>query len=447
MKYRKNWFALALAVCLCAMVLTGCGSTAASSAAVPAEAASSAAEQVATEAPVTPETLESALEEAAPAAEAASSAAESEEQAEQPAEESVSAATLVTVANVTSDGILDATEYFTDRDLTQTADLSDAEELTLSDGQDINITAEGVYVLHGTASNVTVYVEAEDTAKVQLVLDGVSITNDDFPCIYVKTADKVFVTTAGDSDLSVTGTFTADGETNTDGVIFSQQDLVLNGTATLTISSTDNGIVCKDDLKVTGGTYVISATDAALEANDSIKIAEGTFQLTAGNDAIHVENDDDDTVGYLYVCGGSFTIDAGDDAIHAVSAIQIDDGTFTINAAEGIEATYIQINGGTILVNATDDGINAAQKSSAYTATIEITDGSVTVNMGSGDTDGIDSNSDIIISGGTVDVTGQSAFDYDGTATYTGGTIIVNGEQVDSIPNQMMGGRGGFGGW
>ena len=53
------------------------------------------------------------------------------------------------------------------------------------------------------------------------------------------------------------------------------------------------------------------------------------------------------------------------------------------------------------------------------------------------------------MNGGTVRVTGNSTFDYDGTAQYNGGTIIVNGQQVDSIPNQMMGGGmggGGFGG-
>ena len=64
--------------------------------------------------------------------------------------------------------------------------------------------------------------------------------------------------------------------------------------------------------------------------------------------------------------------------------------------------------------------------------------------MGPGDTDGVDSNGDLIIRGGTVSVTGNSCFDYDGTASYTGGTVIVNGQQIDSIPNQMMGGRGGM---
>ena len=77
---------------------------------------------------------------------------------------------------------------------------------------------------------------------------------------------------------------------------------------------------------------------------------------------------------------------------------------------------------------------------------MEINDGDITVVMGAGDTDGIDSNGNIIVNGGTVNVTGSSTFDYDGSAQYNGGTIIVNGQQVSYIPNQMMGG-GWNGGW
>lgn len=362
----------------------------------------------------------------------------------------ISTETVTTTVNSSAGGKLSASELFTERDLTQTADLSEAKAYTVKDGQDIHITSGGVYVLSGSASDVTVYVEADDSDKVQLVLDGVSITNADFPCIYVKTADKVFVTTVKGSEnsLAVTGTFTADGDTNTDGVIFSKADLTLNGLGTLTVYSSDNGIVGKDDLKITGGTYNITASSKTIEANDSIRIADGTFSLTAGSDGLHAENSDDDSQGYVYIGGGSFTIQAGDDGIHATSLAQIDGGTFTISAAEGIEATYIQINGGTISIQSWDDGINAARKSSAYTPTVEINGGDITIVMGSGDTDGVDSNGNIIINGGTINVTGNSSFDYDGSAQYNGGTIIVNGQQVTTIPNQMMGGggMGGFGG-
>ena len=65
--------------------------------------------------------------------------------------------------------------------------------------------------------------------------------------------------------------------------------------------------------------------------------------------------------------------------------------------------------------------------------------------MGQGDTDGIDSNGDLYINGGKITVNAQSPFDYDGTCEKNGGTIIVNGEETDTITNQMMGG-GGHGG-
>ena len=87
--------------------------------------------------------------------------------------------------------IYSADDLFTSRDLKQTADLSDAVSCALSDGQDVHITEAGVYVITGTAANVTVYVEAGKDDKVQLVLDSVTITNANFPAIYVKTADKV----------------------------------------------------------------------------------------------------------------------------------------------------------------------------------------------------------------------------------------------------------------
>ena len=343
--------------------------------------------------------------------------------------------------------LLDAGELFTSRDLEQSADLSEAQTLTVSDGQQITISSEGVYVLRGSAKNATVIVDADSSAKVQLVLDGLSITNDDFPCIYVKSADKVFLTTLSDSSLSVTGSFVSDGDTNTDAVIFSKDDLTLNGTGTLTVSSTDKGVSSKDDLKVTGGSYIISASSKCLEGKDSICIAGGDFSLTAGSDGLHAENDEDESLGYVYIGGGSFSVSANDDGIHGNAFVQIDGGSLQIAAAEGIEGSFVQINDGTISIQSWDDGINAANKSGAYPICVEINGGDISIAMSAGDTDGIDANGSIVVNGGTINITGNSSFDYDGTAQLNGGTIIVNGQTLDSIPNQMMGGgMGGFGG-
>ena len=342
----------------------------------------------------------------------------------------------------------DSSSVFTDRDLTQTADTSNAKKLTLSDGKDVTITEAGVYIISGTAKDVSIIVDAADDAKVQLVLENANITNADSPCIYVKNADKVFVTTANGSEntLTVSGSFTADGDTNTDAVIFSKDDIVLNGEGKLNISSTDNGISGKDDIKITGGTIIISCTADAVEANDSISVADGNITINTQKDGLHCENHDDNTKGSIYISGGTFDITAGSDGIQATTTLVIDGGTFNISSAEGLEATNVTINDGSITISASDDGINASRKSTAQSVCVTINGGNIKITMGQGDTDGIDSNGDLYITGGTIDITGQSTCDYDGKAEKTGGTLIINGQETDTIPNQMMGGRGGMGG-
>jgi hypothetical protein len=120
-----------------------------------------------------------------------------------------SAAAVLAAASAASSGIvsatgaslIDTTDLFSARDLEQSPDLSGATVINLVSGQDVTLSKEGVYVLRGEATNVTVVVEAAEDAKVQIVLDGVSITNEDAPAVYVKTADKVFVTTTDSTNV------------------------------------------------------------------------------------------------------------------------------------------------------------------------------------------------------------------------------------------------------
>ena len=353
-------------------------------------------------------------------------------------------------------------EVFSDRDLSGEYDTSEAVTITLNgsgatadsdlvqiSGSNVTISGAGTYVLTGTLDNGSVIVDAGEEDKVQLVLDGVSIRSDTFAALYVKQADKVFVTLANGttSSLSNGGSFTPIGENDVDAVVYSRDDVTFNGTGSLQISSpAGHGIVGKDELTITAGVYEITATDNAIRARDGIAIADGSFTVTAGNDGLHAENNDDETLGSIYIAGGTFTVNASDDGFYATTLLQIDGGSFDVTAAEGLEATYIRINDGEINISASDDGVNAAYKSSAYTPTVEINGGTLNIVMDAGDTDGVDSNGNLIINGGTIDITGQSSFDYDGTAQYNGGTIIVNGQTVDAIPNQMMGGHGGMGG-
>lgn len=242
-------------------------------------------------------------------------------------------------------------DMFTDRDLEVGYDETTAAAITLSgstascdsdavtiDGGTITITDEGTYILSGTLNDGMVIVDAEETDKIQLVLDNASIHCADCAALYVRQADKVFVTTAADSQnaLSSGETFTQLDDNNIDGVIFSKADLTLNGLGTLTVDSpAGHGVVTKDDLVVTSGTYVITATGQGLSGKDSVRIADGTFTLTTGKDAIQSDNTEDTDKGFVYLAGGSFTITAEGDGLSASSWMQVDDATCTITTGGG----------------------------------------------------------------------------------------------------------------
>ena len=247
-------------------------------------------------------------------------------------------------------GTFSSADMFTERDLAGTYEESEAVYVTLSDdgitgetdgvainGQTVTITEEGTYVFSGTLSEGQIVVDADD-AKVQIVLDNVDITCASSAAVYVKSAEKVFVTLAEGSQNTLRNTdeYVAIDDNNIDAVIFSKSDLTLNGTGSLTIVSAEgHGIVSKDDLKITGGTYDITAAGHALSGKDSVRIADGTFVLTAGKDGIHAENADDEEKGYIYIADGDFTITSDGDGMDASNIVQIEDGTFDITAGGG----------------------------------------------------------------------------------------------------------------
>lgn len=247
-------------------------------------------------------------------------------------------------------GTFSSADMFTERDLAGIYEESGAVYVTLSDdgitgetdgvvinGQTVTITAEGTYIFSGTLSEGQIVVDA-DNAKVQIVFDNVDITCASSAAVYVKSAEKVFVTLAEGSQNTLRNTdeYVAIDDNNIDAVIFAKSDLTLNGTGSLTIVSAEgHGIVSKDDLKITGGTYDITAAGHALSGKDSVRIADGTFILTAEKDGIHAENADDEEEGYIYIADGDFAITSDGDGMDASNIVQIEDGTLDITAGGG----------------------------------------------------------------------------------------------------------------
>lgn len=259
-----------------------------------------------------------------------------------------------------------------------------------------------------------------------------------------------------DSVVITAGTFNV--EAGGDGIKATNEEddslgyVVIEG-GTFNINTKDDGISAISTVLIKGGDINIvtdggstkatvynewsidnTSTDAkGIVADSLIQIDDGTIVISSTDDALHSN-------GNLTINGGDIKVTSDDDAIHADAKLIINGGTISLNAHEGLEATYVEVNDGDINIKSSDDGINAGKKSDLYTPTIEINGGSITIVMGSGDTDAIDSNGNLYINGGYLNITGASAFDYDGEAKYTGGTMIVNGSETTTITNQFMGG-------
>ncbi|MBC8571229.1 carbohydrate-binding domain-containing protein [Zongyangia hominis] len=173
-----------------------------------------------------------------------------------------------------------------------------------------------------------------------------------------------------------------------------------------------------------------------LKSAHTVRITGGEMEIDTYEDAIHAN-------GSVEISGGNLSIFAGDDAVHADEDVLISGGTLHIPACyEGLEGATVTISGGDIAVTASDDGINAASKDPKKENRpkesldgedndyfVRITGGTLSIDAAG---DGIDTNGDLYVEGGSIQVCGASytsdtALDYDGVAIITGGTILAAG--------------------
>lgn len=279
-----------------------------------------------------------------------------------------------------------------------------------------------------------IVVDAEDTDKIRLILNGVKITNKTSAAVYVVEADKVFITTASGTENTFenTGEYIAIDENNIDAVIFSKSDLTLNGSGTLSITAqAGHGIVSKDDLVITGGTYDITSASHGLSGKDSIRISNGDFTITSNKDGLHAENNDDPEKGFIYIAGGDFTIKSNGDSISAAAYLQIENGNFTITTGEGSAgAAMVSDNMGfgardNLQTTASTETVDSESiKGIKSDGTLTITDGSFVMDT---QDDSFHACNDITVSGGTFDIkSGDDAIHSDTNVNIQNGDFTIS---------------------
>ena len=353
-------------------------------------------------------------------------------------------------------------EMFTERDLDPSYDEENSVRITLngasaeadSDSVQISegivtISAEGTYIISGTLDEGQIVVRVQDSEKVQLVLDEATIQCADSAALYVAEGDKVFVTLADGTENALIngGTFAEKQDESIDGALFSRQDLTINGSGTLHITSpAGHGIVCNDDLVLTGGTISVSSASHGLKANDSVRMT-GTLTLSvdAGKDGIHAENDEDDSLDFVYIEQGTFSLEAEGDGLSASAYMQILDGTFAITAGGGsVNGTkessdqwggFMGRGGGPQRQMSESEQTSSEDDSTSMKglkAAGDLTIVSGTFQIDSAD-DAVHANASITVRGGTFDITtGDDGMHADDTLTITDGTIAI-GESYEGL--------------
>ena len=363
-------------------------------------------------------------------------------------------------------------EIFTHRDLDGSYRAEDCTRILLSgdriqvegsgalvEGRVLSIHAPGSYLLSGTLENGCILVDVEKDEKVQLVLNGVSICSEDSAPLYIRQADKVFVTLAENTENALTngGSFAGAPDSGVDAVLFSREDLTLNGSGSLKIlSPAGHGIVSKDSLRVTGGSLTVDAASHGLSANDEISICTAEFNVQAGKDGIHSENEDDTEKGFVLVESGSFAITAAGDGIRASASMEIRDGVFDLccgGGSENDEEKTSDFPGGfgpgphgrgqhpPMMEPAYEEETDSVSSKGLKAASLQISGGSFSLDCAD---DALHSDTSMTVSGGSFAIrSGDDALHADESLSISGGTFDIADcyEGLEALHLEISGGE------
>ena len=277
-------------------------------------------------------------------------------------------------------------------------------------GSTVTISAPGEYTVTGKLDNGRIIIDTgDDPGDVTLTLDGADITCLTDSAIYVAQAKNVDIVLAPGSTNKITSGTEADLEkadgTASGAAIFAEDDLDIKGEGTLQVCGyINNGITCKDDLDIKGGTITVLAANNGVRGSESVSITGGELAVTAGNDGIKSTVADKAEKGFVEISGGTVAIASAGDGISAETWLDISGGDIAVSttgdptavSSKGIKAnTGFTVSGGSINVTSTDHALKSA-------VGMSIIGGSFT--LSSTDGKGISAEEDIVISGGDFNV-------------------------------------------
>ncbi len=276
-------------------------------------------------------------------------------------------------------------------------------------GSTITISAAGVYNVSGVLTNGQLLIESDDTENVNLLLNGVNITNKTSSAISITKAEKVVVNLVDGTVNTLTdGTYASSDEKN--ATLYSKSDLSFFGKGKLIVNANyQDGIVSKDGLIIESGVFEVKATDDAIRGKDYVLIHDGTFDLQAGGDALASDNDEDADRGYVTIENGTFQLVSGADGIQAMTVLSIENGEF-----------IIQTGGGST------KSISSTASAKALKAGVKllIQDGQFTIEAAD---DALHSNQYLVVDGGELDVkTSDDGAHADEALTINGGSLLVS---------------------
>ncbi len=153
-------------------------------------------------------------------------------------------------------------------------------------------------------------------------------------------AKKVILTLADNTTNTITDSSRLSTEEDYSAVIYSKEDLIINGNGTLNVNAGyRNGIKSTDDCIIVSGTLNITSTEDGIIGKDLCGIVAGDININAGSDGIKSTYDTDTTKGNVIIEGGNITIKASNDGIQAENILVINDGTINIKTNNGAADT------------------------------------------------------------------------------------------------------------